>query len=784
MTLTGPGGVGKTRLALRAAEEVAADFIDGAAFVDLAPLADPALVPAGNRPGPRRARGGRPAARRAARGRSARAASGCWCWTTWSTCWGRCRTSSPSSRPARTWWCWPPAGRCWRHPGSTSSPCRRWPCPRPGRRRPRRSAGRRPWRSSRRGPTAADPGFALTDANAAAVAEICRRLDGLPLALELAAARVRHLPPAELLARLDRRLPLLTGGPRDQPARQRTLREAIAWSHDLLAPDEQALFRRLAVFAGGFGLEAAEAVAGAPGSPGIETVDGLATLADQSLLHRVEANDGAARFAMLETVREFALERLAESGEAEAVRRAHAALLPGPRRGGRAAPDGRGAGGVVRPAGGRARQPARRPGLVRRHAATPRRSCAWRRRCGASGTTRGHLQRGPRVAGAGPRPARDGHRRRGPRQGAERPGVLADSQGDLDRAEVAARGGAGALARGRRPGGHRPRARQPRHLAPRCGESWIGRPTPSSRRPSPSSARRATSDSLAVALDGPGAASRPAGRPRPGGIALATECLATLRAGSATREAVASGLRTPGQRGVPDGRIPRSRCGSPEEGLELLRTLGHRQEHRLHPRQPRAGAATSWATSRRGAGAGRGRPRALRTRRSRRRGLVALGLGYVAQAQGELPSAARVLRGGPERLPRRRRHRRDRRMPGGAGRRRGPPGRRGRRPRLLRRGGGAAGGDRAPAARTVDRRARADVAAATRGRPRPGGVPPGVGEGAGAAGGAGRRGGAGLRRGHRRRPGRTGHRRTRRRPRPGPPHDARARGAWRWWPRA
>ena len=175
----------------------------------------------------------------------------------------------------------------------------------------------------------ADPGFALTDANAAAVAALCARLDGLPLALELAAARMRVLTPQALLARLEPRLPLLTGGPRDAPARHRTLRAAIAWSYDLLAPAERALFARLAVFAGGCSLEAAEAVGGPGAQAGdaaaVDVLDGLGGLVDGSLLDREVPPGGGPRFRMLETVREFAQERLEADGAAAAAYRRHAA---------------------------------------------------------------------------------------------------------------------------------------------------------------------------------------------------------------------------------------------------------------------------------------------------------------------------------------------------------------------------------------------------------------------------------------------------------------------------
>jgi predicted ATPase/class 3 adenylate cyclase/tetratricopeptide (TPR) repeat protein len=170
--------------------------------------------------------------------------------------------------------------------------------------------------------------FALTEDNAAVIAELTARLDGLPLALELAAARIKLFPPEALLARMGKRLQVLISGSRDLPARQQTLRATIGWSYDLLAPAEQILFQRLGVFLGGWTIDAADAVCDTAGDLGAAVLDGLASLVDSSLVQRTAGADGEPRFTMLETIREYALERLEESGAA-AIRERHAQIFLG-----------------------------------------------------------------------------------------------------------------------------------------------------------------------------------------------------------------------------------------------------------------------------------------------------------------------------------------------------------------------------------------------------------------------------------------------------------------------
>ncbi len=174
---------------------------------------------------------------------------------------------------------------------------------------------------------ALDPQFQLTGETGPTVAAICARLDGLPLAIELAAARSRLLPPAALLARLARRLPLLTGGPHDLPARQQTMRDAIAWSYGLLSPQEQRCFRRLAVFVGGCTLSAAEAVCGEVDGDAFDLLNAVDSLLDKNLLVSSARDADEPRIGMLETIREYGCEVLTASGEADAMMGRHAAYF-------------------------------------------------------------------------------------------------------------------------------------------------------------------------------------------------------------------------------------------------------------------------------------------------------------------------------------------------------------------------------------------------------------------------------------------------------------------------
>ncbi len=334
VTLTGPGGVGKTRLALAVAREAAGRCPDGAVFVALAPLRDPDLVAAaiagvvGVR---ERAGQALPAALRAAlrdkdillvldNFEHVVAAA---------PLVADLLAAAPRLRILVT------SRARLRVGGEHVYPVPPLPIPDPAQLPPLGDLAAVPAVALLvQRATAAAPDFALDAANAAAVAALCARLDGLPLALELAAARLTVLSPALLLRRLTPRLPLLTGGARDLPERQRTLRATLDWSHALLGAGEQAAFRRLAVFAGGCTLAAAAAVCAAGEGTGLpspagDAVDWVGVLLDQSLLRREDGADGEPRFMMLETVREYAAERLAQGpsgqGEETAVRRAHAA---------------------------------------------------------------------------------------------------------------------------------------------------------------------------------------------------------------------------------------------------------------------------------------------------------------------------------------------------------------------------------------------------------------------------------------------------------------------------
>ena len=325
VTLTGPGGVGKTRLALAVAAAVAADFADGVAFVSLETLHDPGqlLATVAHALGLPDADGRSPEERLVASLRSRRLLLVL-------DTFERVAEAAPllgellSACPGLTLLV---TSRVVLHL-SAEHTVRIFPLALP-------TASVESATEIAASPAvqlfveraeAVDPTFALTETNAATVAAICRRLEGMPLALELAAVWTRVLPPEALLARLAAGPLALTGGARDLPERQQTMRAAIAWSYDLLAPEAQALFRRLAVFVGGFTLEAAQAVATAEGDPGSDGLAGIAALVGSSLLRRGPAVSGSQepRYGMLDVVRQYALEQLEARGEADEARARHA----------------------------------------------------------------------------------------------------------------------------------------------------------------------------------------------------------------------------------------------------------------------------------------------------------------------------------------------------------------------------------------------------------------------------------------------------------------------------
>jgi predicted ATPase/class 3 adenylate cyclase len=324
LTLTGAGGTGKTRLALQAAAELTQDFEDGVFFVSLAAIRDPQLVvgAVAGTLGVREA-GGQPLLESLqyylgekrmlllvdnfeqvleAAPMVSEMLSGA----------PNLKVLATSRIPLRLYG---------EHEYSVA------PLAMPDRQRPPSVERLTQYEAVRlfvERAQAVKADFSVSNENAPAVAEICYRLDGLPLVIELAAARIKLLTPQAMLVRLGNRLKLLTGGARDLPERQRTLRGTIEWSHGLLDDGEKRLFARVAVFSGGCTLEAVEAICHVDGGLPVDVLDGLSSLVDKSLLRQEEGVGGEPRFAMLETIHEYAREKLEQSGDAEEIKRAHA----------------------------------------------------------------------------------------------------------------------------------------------------------------------------------------------------------------------------------------------------------------------------------------------------------------------------------------------------------------------------------------------------------------------------------------------------------------------------
>jgi predicted ATPase/DNA-binding CsgD family transcriptional regulator len=324
LTLTGPGGVGKTRLALSVADDVIPHFTDGGFFVDLAPLGDADLVlPAIARALSVPEGGDRPLIERfvvALRPRHlllildnrehlvtavatvvSHVLAGC----------PAVQVLATSRAPLRLL-------------GEQEFPVAPLPTPPLDVNDEAQLADNPAVRLFTERARAVDPRFSATNDSLHDIAEICRSLDGLPLAIELAAARVRVLTPSALRERLERRLPLLVGGARDAPVRHQTMRGTIAWSYGLLTPGEQEVFRRLAVFSGGFTLDATQAVASR--DPTADVLPILERLVEHNLIRR-DDQTVPSRYRFLETIREFALERLTACGDADAARHAHGAYF-------------------------------------------------------------------------------------------------------------------------------------------------------------------------------------------------------------------------------------------------------------------------------------------------------------------------------------------------------------------------------------------------------------------------------------------------------------------------